>query len=378
MSVLLVRDDPLGRLQVIVDHAAEAAARLAHWRKSAEFEARPNYSGVALRGVVEAPEGVNPWRHAGYDSAREGWCSRPSIMRNVFTGEWHLSRCGSARPSVCAPCAEVKRMDIAAIGRSGWTDRLTDRGYWCALTAPGKDKLPFDLAQCRHSSGVKCSGKDHGCVVEADALARWHAELPMHWMHFMTALRKLLNPGLTGPPSSWPIQVEYFKTYEPQDRGALHAHFMVRVSGVVTHTRFVRCFVKAARQNDFGPVKHCEQIDLSDERQVARKAGYCAKYSTKCADVLPTVRRLSAAGEVTMGGIRSWSASRKWGDSMKLVHARRCQWARGAAGGSFPDGVGVVPGAPGGGAALDLYQESYAREGSELVAQPFKTFSSAG
>lgn len=343
------------------DLQVQARQRLADWKASAEFVSRPDYSGGSVSSAA-GPVPSNPWRHAGYGPSRDGWCTRPSVLRNSWTGETHQARCGSARPSKCPWCAEVKRLDIAAIGRSGWTDRPTDRGYWCALTAPGAAQLPFDVSQCTHSPGLRCSGKHFGCVVEADALARWHDGLPAHWMHFITALRRLLNPGLTGRPSSWPIQVEYFKTYEPQVRGALHAHFMLRVTGVCTDRRFQAAYKKAAEQNNFGPQMHCEQIDLSDSLAVAKKAGYCAKYSTKCADVLPTVRRLSASGELSHGGLRSWSASRHWGETMKLCKERRRNWA--TVGGS-PAPAGGLGGASGG-AALDSYQGIYAEQATVM------------
>jgi hypothetical protein len=339
--------------------AAAATARLAEWQKSEAFTRRPTYSGRVTGSMQAAPVGVNPWRMAGRVAPVEGWCQRPSKMRNVFTGEEHLSRCKSARPSVCAPCAEVKRKDVASIARSGWTDRPTDRGYWCALTAPGVALLPFDRSLCTHSPTLKCSGRDLGCQVEAEPLALWHALLPGHWTHFVTALRRLLNPGLSGPPSSWPVQVEFVKTYEPQDRGALHAHFMVRVIGVCTDAAFQAAFAKAADQNVFGQQMKCEMVDLSNPLTVARCAGYCAKYSTKSSDALPHVRRVFADGSVCVGGLRSWSASRHWGETMKSLHQRRRAWAvaQRAEGSPAPAGV---PG-PGAAGALDSYQGIYAK-----------------
>lgn len=271
-------------------------------------------------------------------------------MVNPWTGEWFDKRCGSARMSRCEYCAWIKRGDIAAIGRSGWApDRPGDRGYWLTLTAPGADVLPWDTTLCSHSPGVACSG-DIGCVCEADALARWHNDLGARWNHFVTDLRRSLG-----------VEIEYFKTWEGQARGALHAHAMLRVVGVVTDRR-VRAAVRLlARRHGFGGQLKCDAVDLSDARTAARVAGYCAKYASKNADALPLVRRLDVCtGEVRFGGIRSWSASWRWGDTMKAISARRCAWAGAqSAGGSPPPG-----GVPGAGAAaagrLDLNRDRYA------------------
>jgi len=55
-------------------------------------------------------------------------------------------------------------------------------------------------------------------------------------------------------------------------------------------------------------------VDLSDERQVARRAGYTASYCGKTADKLPEVKRLNGVtGEIRYGGLRAWSASWRWG-----------------------------------------------------------------
>jgi len=310
---------------------------------------------------------VSAWRFVRYVAPVDGWCQRPAQMVDpsavdLVTGlaPWILSRCRSARPSRCPYCANLHRGDVAAVGRSGWLDRPTDRGYWCTLTAPGREVLPFDLSQCHHSPGVPCAGS-LGCVVEAVALAVWHDRLALAWSHFVTDLRRLLNPGLSGPPSSWPVRVEFFKTYEPQQRGALHAHEMLRVIGVVTDRRVRAAYRLAAYRNGFGRQSVCQPVDLSETIVAARCAGYCAKYAGKCSDALPDVQRISATtGEVTYGGLRAWSASRGWGDSMMSVQARRMAWA-GGTGGGLRSGVPVVPdGAEG---ALDSYQDFYASSG---------------
>jgi hypothetical protein len=281
-------------------------------------------------------------------------------MVNVHTREHYQGRCGSARSDRCEYCAEIKRKDVAAIGRSGWNDLpIGWRAFWCSLTAPGGDVLPWDRSKCSHSRGVRCSGPDHGCQVEAQALAVWHNDLGLRWSHFVHDLRRLLNPGAVGPVSEWPVQVEFMKTYEPQVRGALHAHPMMKLMGAVSDARFIACYRKAAKRNGFGRELVCSRVDLSDPTQAARKAGYVAKYASKSANALPNVRRINpSTGEIATGGFRAWSASRGWGETMRSIHERRRQWAATQAGAGSataePEHLAVA------GAGLDLNQDLYA------------------
>lgn len=306
------------------------------------------------------------WRFAGYDSPVDGWCSRPQRLVNVQSGEWHLKRCGSARSSRCATCAELHQGDVAAVGRSGWTDHPGCRAYFFTLTAPGADVLPWDRSQCRHSGGVTCSGSI-GCVVEELALAVWHDDIGIRWSRVIEDVRRELNPGETGLPlRERSIRLEYMRTWEPQKRGALHAHSMARLEGVCSDRRFRAVLKEAALAHGFGGQVDVQTIDISDPEQAARTAGYIAKYGTKCADALPEVRRLNVdTGELRFGGVRSWSASRQWGDTMRSMRLRRCQWAiaNAAASGSGPGGNGADAGA---GGALDSYQD-HSANGDHLL-----------
>jgi hypothetical protein len=211
---------------------------------------------------------------------------------------------------------------------------------------------------------VKCSGKYFGCVVEAEALAMWHNDIALRWSHFMTDVRRRLNPGFdySRPLCEWPVQVEFFKTYEEQARGALHIHSMMRVVGACTHVRFLKAVSEARKSHGFGPEMKCELIDLSDSGNAARKAGYCAKYSSKNADTLRDVRRVDATtGEVRTGGLRSWSASWAWGDKIKQVRQRRTDYGRALA--TVPLGDEWS----GDGRPLDPYNDFYAMVESGLI-----------
>jgi len=289
------------------------------------------------------------YQFAGYGSPIPGYCEMPAKLVDTSNPDaWYWSKCGAARSSKCPPCAEVKRGDVAAVGRSGWVDCPSDRGYFVTLTAPGADVLRWDVAKCNHGSAVPCSGKI-GCKVDEHDLARWHDGLGQRWSWFITELRRLLG-----------CDVQFFKTWELQSRGALHTHSMLKVDGPVTDRRFRAAVRLAASRWGFGRQVDVQMVDLSDSLNAAKAAGYCAKYASKSADDLTGVDRLDVWGEIRPVGLRSWSASRRWGDTMSVVRQRRCAWAAAAAtanvGGAAANAMcgGTV------GAALDPYQNIYA------------------
>jgi hypothetical protein len=315
------------------------------------------------------------YRFAGYAEPVPGFCDRPHKMVDVHTRSHHLARCKSARPSKCGPCSEVKRADIAAIGRSGWIDKPTDAAFFCTVTPPGAKVLRWDRALCHHSLDVRCSG-NIGCQVDANDLARWHHDIGKRWSRVVEDLRRELNPGQTSLPlAERAVQVEYMRTWEPQQRQALHGHAMMRVSGVCSSKRFSAALKAAAIRHGFGPQTDVQVVNITDQRLAARAAGYIAKYNTKSADALPVVRRLDGNGVISYGGIRSWSASWNWGDTMRGIHERRCQWAA-AHSAQVPGATGAAggPGSGTGGAALDLNQELSA---TDIPSPALVSFSAA-
>lgn len=304
-----------------------------------------------------SPRPASRWQFTGYGRPIAGFCQWPAKMVNPSNPDgWYWSRCGASKSSVCPECAELKRGDIAAVGRSGWIDAPTGRGYFVTLTAPGGDVLPWDRERCLHGSAVPCSGAI-GCVVEHGAMARWHEGLGQRWSWFVTEVRRL-----TG------LEVQFFKTFEVQKRGALHIHTMLRVEGVITDRRFRAAIKLAASRWGFGKQVDIKTVDLADTETAAKVAGYCAKYASKSSDALVDVHRMDwHTGEFRPVGLRSWSASRSWGDTMKSIKLRRCQWAA-TSGATAAAGDPLPPGAAVGG-ALDSNQGIYATgSGADLCS----------
>ena len=263
-------------------------------------------------------------------------------MRCRCCGAFLHVRCNSARASKCGPCAERKRKDVARIGRSGAADSPTGL-FFVTLTAPGADVLPWDRDRCTHEEGVACSGALLGCVVEAEAAARWNGSAPQRWSWFVLYLRREIG------------KLEFFKTWETQERGLLHLHAMVRVSAPITRRRMRSTMQTCGIQWGFGRQLDVQSIDGADGREIARKAGYCAKYASKSSDDPAAswrVDRETGECRIIAGGYRAWSCSRRWGLTMKALKAARVAYAVGNA--TAP--AGAPPAPPG---ALDLNTNIY-------------------
>lgn len=284
--------------------------------------------GPGLKRCVKAPVGS------------AGACERPRWVVCLGCGVKAPVQCQSGSRAKCGHCSAMKHGDLAAVARSGF-DRPGDYHGLLTLTAPGRDVLPWDTDLCGHpADGSVCSGKA-GCKVQAVPLAVWHATLPRRWSDFITYLRRWL-PGCT---------VEYMKVYEAQDRDALHVHAEVRITGPVSDRRVRAALRLAARRWGFG--KQLDWSPVSSERSKARASGYIAKYITKGYDDFGSVLTCNPdTGELRSKCLRPWSASRSWGDSMRVCRARRLAWW--AAQGAAPGGN---PGPPAAGVAggLDLY-----------------------
>jgi len=258
------------------------------------------------------------WRFVPGAAGDAGDCWSPAKVVCVACRFSFTKKCGSARRTKCEPCSGRHRLNVAAVGRSGWLDHGAHRGAFVTLTAPGADVIPWDRSRCSHGAEVRCGG-GQGCVADADALALWHAGLPQRWSWFMTYLRRALPH----------VDVQFFKTYELQQRGALHLHVMMRFAGPVSQRSFKAAVRGCARHSvvRFGRQCKVDFVDLSDGDSVARLAGYCAKYASKTSDQVPSVRTIShVTGEVRTVSVRAWSASKSWGDTMRVLRARRFAW----------------------------------------------------
>lgn len=273
-----------------------------------------------------------------------------------------IGRCDATRSNKCRPCGESHRRRLQRVMVSGTEvdDLVPDqpgRLFWCTITAPGQDRLPWDPNACRHAPDVECSGK-LGCQVDGLTAAAWNGFAPRRWSWFVTYVRRLLGD-----------HVEFAGSWEWQERGVLHRHFLLRTT-TPRSTKNVRVHVRsAARRWGFGT--QFDVVPLTASAHLT--AWYAAKYSSKTADDMDGRQVLNPrTGELLASrGFRPWSCSRKWGDSMGTVRARQRAWwlAQSGTGGG---GAAPVSGAPGDGAAgaLDPNSGISTPEASEALRAP--------
>lgn len=258
--------------------------------------------------------GGHSWQYLGRSQTLHPKCEQPNRLGCTKCGEQLIVRCGSSRASRCQPCGESHRRRLMQIVESGTTGDRFGQYWWVTITAPGEDDLPWDEAECSHGPEVECSGK-LGCQVEWWSAAAWNGQAPKRWSWFMTYVRRRLGD-----------QVQYCGTWEWQSRGVLHRHFLMRSERPTTERR-VRAAVRgAARRWGFG-----SQYDVrSIAGGAAREIAYVAKYASKTVDSIDGRRVLDVrTGELKCSrGFRAWSASRSWGDTMRVVKARQCAYAR--------------------------------------------------
>jgi hypothetical protein len=204
--------------------------------------------------------------------------------------------------------------------------------YMLTLTAPGdrEHRLPSGrLCRCTPIGGVD--------------KAAWNTAAVAKWNDLVTDLARLLG-----------VDVQYFKAVEVQKRGALHLHVLMRLALPCGIT--MSKLRQLAIRHGFG---HEVDLRVADGSAAAYVAKYVSKSSADRA-CAPVERRWWGLYEARAYRWRTWTASRRWGESMASVRtAQSLWWAQRASAG---DGDEVdVPAAP-----LDHRDASYAQSPSDL------------
>jgi hypothetical protein len=245
-------------------------------------------------------------------------CDRPSWLRCTGCPERILVKCGAANEGKCGPCGQRHRYRVARIGREGGKSRLTG-AFFVTLTAPGAVVLPWDRLKCTHAANLRCSG-EHGCKVQLVKAAEWNTSAPQRWSWFVEYLRREF-PG---------TDVQYWKSWEVQSRGMLHAHFLLDVPGA-SDERVAEVVARLSIAWGFGEQTDVQRVLPCNELDLARKAGYIASYATKGGDRAPMFEKEpDGEGELRITverGYRTWSAGRRWGLKMSQVKAQERAWS---------------------------------------------------
>lgn len=282
-----------------------------------------------MHNVPETPSCGNShrWVFDGRSEHPVKGCSRPNQLRCASCGVVRAVRCRSPR-SRCAECSARYQRQVRRVARSGIV-LLPGREYMLTLTAPGAE--PHRMPNGEWCPCTTPSNK----VDDKISAARWNGECVHRWNRLRQDIERALG-----------VRFQYFKAVEVQDRGLLHLHVLVRFD------QPCKVSLKRLRElcvaHNFG---HAVRLDpISDERA----AWYVSKYVTKCADVrelVPYCHRKS--GELGPGRWRTWTSSRRWGESIGSIRAAQRAWVeeqqqRAAGGGAGGQGTeSPAPATPG-------------------------------
>lgn len=239
-------------------------------------------------------------------------CDRPKLLRCECGDELRL-RCQTGSRALCGPCSRMYRARVSIIGVSGVL-RVPGRSTWfLTLTAPSDRGQHCRRHRDCEAFGPSCDpcpctpvgGIDIGC---------WNRDHGQRWNRFCQALRRMLGE-----------HVEYFRGVELQERGALHDHALIRFrTGTVVDFDALRAL---AIHHGFG-----HSIDWRHAEEA--HALYAAKYASKSVDDRKFMPWADEHGRHVPGNrrFRTWTASRRWGTTMRALKSNAVEWARSGAG----------------------------------------------
>ena len=259
-----------------------------------------------------------------------------------------IIKCRATIEEKCLPCALRSKADKKLAVASG-LDRSPMGWVELTLTAGGTDVHPWDMDKCNHSKSMKHSGKI-GCRVEEMDSVCTNTDMPKDWNRLMQSLRRLLGS-----------QVQYAKVFESQDRGLLHIHGILTNVQPMKIARLRKEITRLAKRHGFGGQISVKRVVGDSVNDRHKAVNYVAKYLTKGSKTLQTASRVT--GEIRLGGYRKFTTSRKYGDSLKTIRAKRLihfQMANSVGKAGFVEcanGADTTP--PGDEVALDDYKKSY-------------------
>ena len=136
------------------------------------------------------------------------------------------------------------------------------------VTPPGADQLPWDTARCSHRPGLKCSGRDHGCVIEAGPRRRWNES-------FQKRLSRLYESAQAATRRDAGQRATILTIgKEAQKRGATHAHYIVGCRTAALELRASKAFRgHLERLSGAAPVRvraHQRQVREAEGRSRSR------------------------------------------------------------------------------------------------------------
>lgn len=276
-------------------------------------------AGVALwdAGCVDGPDHEHTPHVLGYrpDGFRTDGldCHKPLAVRCRVCRADTSWQCRNHRRSKCPPCSGRYGRKVRRVAHEGMRSRDRDRAGvlgMLTLTGPGE--------RAGHLRFIPGKGGPHrpvcGCenlTAGPGGLGAWNATAAKRWNRLRTALRQRY-PGAT-----------FFRAVETQKRGALHLHVLLWTPDGIDLLEVHRLALLAG----FGCAIDWEEATTGSPKKFAH---YVSKYVTKSTDTREecpwTVDEIDTeTGEVLAKNVparyRTWSMSRDWGPTMKMVAA---------------------------------------------------------
>jgi hypothetical protein len=151
---------------------------------------------------------------------------------------------GRCRRRTCKGYFRLWAGDVAAYLMENMLLGIGAEADLITITPPGAARLPWDRTRCSHPADVKCSG-EHGCRVDAGALAEWHADFAPRLDRLLRAARERLRRRGHKMP-------RYVVSLEPQRRGGLHVHMATPVPERTAAHELFKALRELAPRHGFG------------------------------------------------------------------------------------------------------------------------------
>lgn len=231
--------------------------------------------------IGKAPQGAE-WQREDCVAPNMMWCTKAGC------GELITIRCRSTVESVCAPCEAVYRSRVRTVVRLPLLVAKPGSTILLTLTAPGTQRHCVEHSYKGDDGKVRPSVRCYKGAVEEHAhtecpcsknsflypgdLPLWNESLGRRWNDFMTDLRRSV-PGFE--------DVQFFRALEPQERGALHVHAILRLKRVARMTDEINNLIlQLAMHHGFGHEVDIRKIG-SGSLDLVQAARYVAKYVSK-------------------------------------------------------------------------------------------------
>jgi hypothetical protein len=329
----------------------------------------------------EKPSGkvghVWKWTRKAKEGTKTPTCDSPVEYLCNFCGSGFLGNCNSHDAEECAPCEMRYRKNVRLLVRQPILFARPGSVLFMTLTAPGaewhcikhryKDKKSGEMLPNYRCSPIYDPFSDEVYDCEACPCAENALHCKELIGEFNSSITRKFNDFVTNVRRKFPEfeDFQYAKSIEPQERGALHIHFIVRMKRAARITsELKKALTELVVHLGFGHQFDIQQPADDDKDLLIKFARYIAKYVSKTLstsgvpyeDVFTKedfddlaaqwdyrnaqLGRFIKTGEVPEKGFhwprkrrlkrpRTWSASRRWGLSMVRIKAQQLAYGSG-------------------------------------------------